>query len=320
MLVEVSQVLEFLGFIEGDSLSRSSEFFLKSVQLSRLQSALLREFDSEIHVEIAILESILEERHTLASNCMSAIIRNILSRGSSDLQNRAIQVLDFEVHTGECFQQGDLLFNVKIGTLTFENIVLLNLDLDVQITSNDARSFIGFTCELIDVLIRYTRFNGNFHFLFIINDLLAIASLASIGIFHKIALAFTLFANLLTLAVSIWTHAHHLNNDLLSLAYITDLGVLASLAFAGFASALALVSFLDHFTREDFFQCHSDINQFSLGFSLLVRTLTTTAEEGFEDIGTAAATAATFLEAFKTVSIINVTFLRVSEDFISFTE
>lgn len=66
----------------------------------------------ELDVEIAVLEGILEERHTLTSNCVCAVVSDVLARSSRDLKSLPIQVLHLEVNTSECFEQRHLLLNI----------------------------------------------------------------------------------------------------------------------------------------------------------------------------------------------------------------
>lgn len=130
----------------------------------------------------------------------------------------AVQVQEHEVDPGESLLERDFLFNQQVGTLPLKALVWLLLHNYDDITWLLSRILVGLTVERVLAIVGgafVDRRVNNFLFL---GYLLALTSLALVGVVNDFTLAAALIAGALTLRVHAWSELSHLGDDTTSTA------------------------------------------------------------------------------------------------------
>jgi hypothetical protein len=195
--------------------------------------------------------------------------------------------------------------------------LLLNHDNDVS--RLNTRVLISFAVELILLVVRCSLVNLGFKDFLLLDYLFAIASFALIFFINDFALSTAIVARTSRLTVHARTELNHLIDHTTTTAGSTLLhgSVLAAFTLAGTANALAVDSNFGSLASVDLLK--SDLkgvhNRLALLGSLLLAASSSTKHLGKEIVHATTATT-TFLEAFFSVFVVDITLLLVNKNFV----
>ena len=162
---------------------------------------LVREDELEHDEKVTELVRLLMVGHTVTLNSLNIVGLNDFTWLVLDADLLAIQMGQHEVDTGQGLKQRDLLLDQEVSASALELSVGLLLDLDDDITGLDAWVFVSLTMEDVFLTVRCTLIDLDLNDFLLLNDLLAIASLALIFLIDDFTLALAFIAGLGALRV-----------------------------------------------------------------------------------------------------------------------
>lgn len=276
---------------------------------------LVWEDELEHYEKVAELVRLLVVGHTMTFNCLDIIRLDDLTRLVLDTNLFAVQMCQDEIDSGQGFKKRDLLLNQEISTSALELSIGLFLDLDDNITGLDAWILISLPVEDVFLSVGCTLVNLDFNDLLLLNDLLAIASLALIFLADDLALSTAFVARLGLLRVH--TRSKLLHNSPHTLSSANAAGSnstgLASLAFALGADTVSADSDLLSLAIVKVSKSSLNGMKDRLGLLRSLRLATTAAhaKHAAEEIAHVGAATAALSETFLTIVVVHLTLLRV---------
>ena len=188
---------------------------------------------------------------------------------------------------------------------------------DNDVTGLHARELIGFAVEGVLVVVGRAFVDNSLKHLLLLNNLLAIASLALVLLVDNLTLTATLIARALRLAVHAGSEHGHFHNHAATLAAVAllDSAIFATNAVASAANALSVHCNFGGLARVDLFKGELNLMHHGLalfGASLLLSSATH-AEKTAKQVVHATCVGTTFLKAILSILIVEVTLLLVRE-------
>ena len=163
---------------------------------------------------------------------------------------------DLKINTSQSLQQGNLLFNQKVCTFTFEDFVSLLLNNYDNITCFHPGVLICFAVENILLVVRSTFVDLSFDDLLFLNNFFTIASLAFVFLINDFTFTTAIITRSLGLCVHAWPK--HLHSDYLAASLassaLLDSAFFATLAFALATDSLAVYCNFGLLSTVNFFQ------------------------------------------------------------------
>lgn len=323
-------------------------------QLQVLQLVLLGELNLELDVQVAVVV-VAERGHTLAGNNLDSIYKerivsqinshgripnrrnqhtrsDNLARSNVDGQPAVVKVLNVDSTTTESGQKVDLSLEEEVVALALETRVGLLLNLEDNITGENARHLVTLTTELDLVAIANTLVDVDVENLALNNGLLTVAALAAVLVTDDLALTVTVGADGLE-ALDHRTHlAHHsLHTATVTTGALLDSTVLATTAIAASTDNGLLQSKLGDLAAVDVLQVdlvHMVDSAGLLGASIAHATTehsteatTAAAEELREDIlGVHSGTTSTAFQTLLTILVVDLTLLGIGKSLVGMRE
>lgn len=174
-----------------------------------------------------------------------------------------------EVDTAKGFLESDFMFNKQVSTLSLELLVRLLLHNNDDIAGLSAWELVSFAVERVLAVVWRTLVDRHIDDLLLFVDLLALASLALVGVIDHLALSATIVTRTLRLRVHARSELGHASHHTATTASSTLLNCafFATEAIALDADALSVDSNLGALSRVDFLK--SAFERVHYGLALL---------------------------------------------------
>lgn len=287
-------------------------------RLNLLSSQRFGEFNHKSDEQCSVLELVASQRHTLIGNTADLIGLDDLTRIGADNQLTTVQMSDGLGETTKSFRQRNLHLHRKIGTLASEDVVLLDGDVEHDITSLAAGSLIGHAIDYNRISILHALLHEGLHRLGLADDLVAVAFLAAKRRIDSLALTATFAARTLRLADHV---AHSLDVDGVATALA---GVAADLATISATLALTLGTddlvsnaILGGLAVVGILEGNGDLSVVVGGATRTSGLSGTAAEEGAEQIGGIRTGTGAVLESLLAVLVVDLSLLGIGEGLVS---
>ena len=167
---------------------------------------------------------------------------NNLTRLVFDAKLGAVKVCDHKVDASQGLNESDFVFNEQVSSLSLELLVGLLLHDNYNVTSLLAWELISFTVERVLLIVGCTLVHHGVENFLLLDNLLALASLALVGLVDNLTLATAVVTRTLGLGVharSELGHARHHTTATAGCALL-DSAIFTSFAFAASANALSI--------------------------------------------------------------------------------
>jgi hypothetical protein len=177
----------------------SGECLIDLSDLLRLER--VGEDDLEDHKQVTRFECLLMVGHTVTLHGLDLVGLDHLAGLILDADLLTVKVGQHEVNTRESLEEGDLLFNEQVSSLTLEGLMALLLNLDHHVTCFRVGELICLTVEHVLLTVGGTFVNLYFKNFLLFGDFLAIASLALVLLIDDLTFSLALIAWASTLRV-----------------------------------------------------------------------------------------------------------------------
>lgn len=171
----------------------------------------LREGDFEYDEEVAELVRGLVVGHTVVLYGLDLVGLDDFARLVLYSDLASIKMSQDKVYTSQGLEQGYLLFHQEVSSTALEGIVLLLLDLNNDVARLNIRVFISLSVEDILLTVGSALVNLNLKDFLILDDLLAIASLALVFFIDDLTFALAIVA--WTSALRVHARSKHLHDS-----------------------------------------------------------------------------------------------------------
>lgn len=221
---------------------RAGKDYVEGLDLLRVQR--IGERNLENNVKVAEFVRFLVEWQTLANNSLQIVWLDHFTGLVLDSNFCPVQVRYHEVNASECFVQANLLLHKQVRTLALELLVGLLLCNDDDVTGFHAWVLVGFAVEGVLVVVGRALVDDRFQYLFLLGDLLTVASLTLVLIINLLTLATALITRALGLTVHARSEHLHFHDHATALASVALLysAFLATDTVACCANALSVYS------------------------------------------------------------------------------